>query len=385
MEPAASSGMSGIRGTQRPRSLCDSKLLSVTPHGLHHHHSVQQQSSGDQQQQQQLVVKRPPPPLPLSPPRAEPSKYRGSWPSMIYYGGGHDQLQQDADAFVRLEQQKRAPSMAGLMNTTVPQRLVVRPPSLRNSGPRHTPTRNSLRHSRMICLSQQQQGKVPRKYLPPVIHHYRMGSTLVVIQVLLGSVLLALGFHLLHWSPQLNIRDIPHWSGIPVMLSGIFGLFLLCCCRKQYPGMRGGCCVFVVRVQYIICNACLAMLATAACVCACVFASVHVSQLVTMECQSPTVNATLLVGTAEFQLNSTCLCIGGERQDEVFTYDPLSCSEVLQVLPIYLTASAVTNGLAVLVSSWYIVLLWSNRFAYTYAGLKLSEFNANTAMPSLYQ
>lgn len=161
MEPAASSvagGMSGIRGTQRPRSLCDSKLLSVTPHGLHHHHSVQQQSSGDQQQQQQ-VVKRPPPPLPLSPPRAEPSKYRGSWPSMIYYGGGHDQLQQDADAFVRLEQQKRAPSMAGLMNTTVPQRLVVRPPSLRNSGPRHTPTRNSLRHSRMICLSQQQQGK----------------------------------------------------------------------------------------------------------------------------------------------------------------------------------------------------------------------------------
>jgi hypothetical protein len=159
MEPAASSGMSGIRGTQRPRSLCDSKLLSVTPHGLHHHHSVQQQSSGDQQQQQQLVVKRPPPPLPLSPPRAEPTKYRGSWPSMIYYGGGHDQLQQDADAFVRLEQQKRAPSMAGLMNTTVPQRLVVRPPSLRNSGPRHTPTRNSLRHSRMICLSQQQQGK----------------------------------------------------------------------------------------------------------------------------------------------------------------------------------------------------------------------------------
>jgi hypothetical protein len=73
---------------------------------------------------------------------------------MIYYGGGNDQLQQDADAFVRLEQQKRAPSMAGLMNTTVPQRLVVRP-SLR-TGPRHTPTRNSLRHSRMICLSQQQ-------------------------------------------------------------------------------------------------------------------------------------------------------------------------------------------------------------------------------------
>lgn len=124
------------------------------------------------------------------------------------------------------------------------------------------------------------------------------------------------------------------------------------------------------------------MVATAACVCACVFASVHVSQLMVMECQSPTVNATLTGSTG---LNSTCLCISGERRDEVFTYDPLSCSDVLELLPIYLSTSAVTNGLAVLVSSWYIVLLWSNRFAYTYAGLKLSEFNANAAMPSLYQ
>lgn len=126
------------------------------------------------------------------------------------------------------------------------------------------------------------------------------------------------------------------------------------------------------------------MAATAACVCACVFASVHVSQLLAMECQPPAVNATL-EWTTESQINSTCLCIGGERQDEIFTYDPLSCSEVLEILPIYLLSSAVTNGLACLVSSWYIVLLWSNRFAYTYAGLKLSEYNANAAMPSLYQ
>ena len=135
-----------------------------------------------------------------------------------------------------------------------------------------------------------------------------------------------------------------------------------------------------------ICNACLAMVATAACVCACVFASVHVSQLLAMECQSPAVNASNLSWTTDARLNSTCLCIGGERKNEVFTYDPLSCSEVLEVLPIYLLTSAVTNGLAILVSSWYIVLLWSNRCAYTYAGLKLSECNANNAaMPSLYQ
>merc|ERR550534_2157222 len=51
---------------------------------------------------------------------------------------------------------EKAPSMAGLVNTTVPQRLVNRP--VRGH---HTPTRNSLRHSRMICLSQQGKGTDP--------------------------------------------------------------------------------------------------------------------------------------------------------------------------------------------------------------------------------
>lgn len=134
-----------------------------------------------------------------------------------------------------------------------------------------------------------------------------------------------------------------------------------------------------------ICNAFLAIVSTAACVCACVFASVHVSQLLAMKCQPPAVNATLVEWTNESQMNSTCLCVGGEGQNEIYTYDPLSCSEVLGILPIYLTTSAVTNGIASVVSSCYIILLWSNRFAYTYAGLKLSEYNANAPMPTLYQ
>lgn len=147
METPAASGVTGIRATQRPRSLCDSKLLSVNPHGLHQHH-IHQPPQLPIRYLGQLVAKRPPPPLP---PSRDPSKYRGSWPNMIYYGNG----QQDATTFVKLDQQQKAPSMAGLMNTTVPQRLVTRP------GPRggqHTPTRHSLRHSRMICLSQQGKG-----------------------------------------------------------------------------------------------------------------------------------------------------------------------------------------------------------------------------------
>ena len=39
---------------------------------------------------------------------------------------------------------------------------------------------------------------------------------------------------------------------LQLMISGFFGIFLICCCRKPYPGMRRSCCVFAVRVQYIV-------------------------------------------------------------------------------------------------------------------------------------
>lgn len=48
----------------------------------------------------------------------------------------------------------RTPSQANNLCTTVPQNLVVQ-----NLGGRHTPTRSSLRHSRMIVLSKNGKGK----------------------------------------------------------------------------------------------------------------------------------------------------------------------------------------------------------------------------------
>ncbi|KAG0718099.1 hypothetical protein GWK47_053158 [Chionoecetes opilio] len=49
---------------------------------------------------------------------------------------------------LRQQQLVRTPSQANNLCTTVPQSLVVQ-----NLGGRHTPTRSSLRHSRMIVLS----------------------------------------------------------------------------------------------------------------------------------------------------------------------------------------------------------------------------------------
>lgn len=124
------------------------------------------------------------------------------------------------------------------------------------------------------------------------------------------------------------------------------------------------------------------MMATAACVCASVFASVHVSHLSTMDCQSPAENATFKWIVDEEHFNSTCLCAAADDSEAYYTYDPLSCYDVLRLLPVYLSTSAVINALACLVTCWYIILLWSNRFAYTYAGLRTSERKAGAAVVS---
>ena len=49
-----------------------------------------------------------------------------------------------------------------------------------------------------------------------MIHHHRLGTALVLIQLLLGALLLALALSFLLWSPPLYIRDVPHWSAVSV-------------------------------------------------------------------------------------------------------------------------------------------------------------------------
>ena len=141
------------RAIPRPRSLCDNKLLSV--HQVNGHVTdrppVPPHRNGQPPQR--------PPPVPTRPPRSVemPTKFRGSWP----YAMTPTWNTADPDLTPYpppLSSADKAPSMAGLLNTTVPQRLVVTRPI---RGGQHTPTRHSLRHSRMISLSQQGRGQPP--------------------------------------------------------------------------------------------------------------------------------------------------------------------------------------------------------------------------------
>ncbi|XP_023289706.1 uncharacterized protein LOC105699130 isoform X2 [Orussus abietinus] len=246
----------------------------------------------------------------------------------------------------RLEKEKerelgRAPSMANCLSTTVPVNLAAS-----QIAGRHTPTRNSLRHSRMIVMHR----TVPRKSQPPLLRHRRLARSLAALQTILGVAITSLSLWLLLWAPNLPVTDNPYWSGMPLLLSGSFGICLLCCFKKEYPGMSPGFCLTTTKVISVF----LASLASIACFVACIASALHLARLTGLECIPARV------------LNATCACrVKNETMDStsepVLRYVDLNCPEVESILTILLIFSASSNGLGAIVAGWYCYLHWSTR------------------------
>ncbi|XP_014252299.1 uncharacterized protein LOC106668249 isoform X2 [Cimex lectularius] len=207
------------------------------------------------------------------------------------------------------------PSQAAAMVTTVPQNIVA--PKIEG---RHAPTRSSLRHSRMIVLTK--QGKVPKKYLPYVVRRHKLATSLLILQLLMGIAISTLAGWLLLWAPNLHIRDIPYWSGLPVIS--------------------------------VICS----LIAAIVSIMAAGFAIVHLVKLYRMVCEPANV------------LNASCIC---RSSTQVMFYLDLNCLEVWNILSILLIASTATNAIAGVLSSWYVLLHWSSRTLYTYSQVRTNE------------
>ncbi|XP_011629556.1 uncharacterized protein LOC105422035 isoform X2 [Pogonomyrmex barbatus] len=237
----------------------------------------------------------------------------------------------------------RTPSMANCLATTVPVNLAAS-----QIAGRHTPTRNSLRHSRMIVMHR--TGHRPEKFLPPLIYHRRLARCLAAFQTILGIAVTSLSLWLLLWAPHLPVVDNPYWSGMPLLMSGCFGICLLYCFKKEYPDLNPGFCLSATKLVSVF----LAILATIACVSACIFSAMHLSRLMRLECTPARV------------LNATCVCRPrGEPSDSlegVVRYMDLNCPEVENILTILLIFSCTCNGLGALVAGWYSYLHWSTRY-----------------------
>ncbi|XP_054013197.1 uncharacterized protein LOC128895018 [Hylaeus anthracinus] len=236
----------------------------------------------------------------------------------------------------------RAPSMANCLSTTVPVNLAAS-----QIAGRHTPTRNSLRHSRMIVLHR--SGHRPQKFLPPLVYHGRLGRCLAALQTILGVAVTSLSLWLLLWAPHLPVADNPYWSGMPLLLSGCFGICLLCCFKKEYPGMSPGFCLSSTKLLSLF----LATLATVTCSIACVFSAMHLLRLMQLECNAARLES------------ETCVCrpptVPSNSTESAVRYVDLNCPEVESILTMLLIFSCTCNAVGAFLAGWYTYLHWSTR------------------------
>ncbi|XP_052123646.1 uncharacterized protein LOC113209737 isoform X2 [Frankliniella occidentalis] len=258
----------------------------------------------------------------------------------------------------QLTERARTPSQANCLSTTVPQNIAPH-----GFASRHAPTRSSLRHSRMIVLTR--DGRVPRKYQPGVLHSRRLGTALAALVSLLGALVTAVAVWLLLWAPHLPSRDVPVYSGPPLLFAGLVGLVLLGCCRKDYPGRPFSCCLFSLKVVSVA----VAGLSALAALCASAFAMLHVVSLWGSACQP-----------AKQVANATCTCEPAYKDPDRswaiwagtsrHVYPDLSCPEVESLLSVLLTGSGAANLVGGLLAGWYVLLHWRSRYTDVYAKVR---------------
>lgn len=127
------------------------------------------------------------------------------------------------------------PSEAVYMTTTVPQNFTKNTNTLIG---RHKPTRNSLRHSRMLVANKTVPQRYPRGNSLN-LRHVRLSKVLMVLQILVGLALSLIGLAITIWSPSTHTKDNPYWSGIVLILCGTMFLLLFEFKRGRHMSTKG--------------------------------------------------------------------------------------------------------------------------------------------------
>ncbi|KAM8718756.1 hypothetical protein ACLKA7_001464 [Drosophila subpalustris] len=116
---------------------------------------------------------------------------------------------------------EQQPSQAVYMSTTVPQNMK----GIKIAG-RHTPTRNSLRHSRMIVVNNKSQHSVQETYSTDHRNLY-FPCQLLILQLIIGLLIAGLALWILILIPNASILINPYLSGLSLLLVSVAGLILL--------------------------------------------------------------------------------------------------------------------------------------------------------------
>ncbi|EDW29908.1 GL15886 [Drosophila persimilis] len=104
---------------------------------------------------------------------------------------------------------------------TVPQNMK----GMKIAG-RHTPTRNSLRHSRMIVVNHKNHDSLQAAYSKH-IRNLNISRQLLIMQLAVGLLIVGLAIWILLLAPNASILINPYLSGLSLLLASIAGLILL--------------------------------------------------------------------------------------------------------------------------------------------------------------
>ncbi|XP_076272997.1 uncharacterized protein LOC143204300 [Rhynchophorus ferrugineus] len=243
------------------------------------------------------------------------------------------------------------PTQLVCLNTTVPQNIAAK-----SLGDKHAPTRNSLRHSRMIVMNR--HGRVPRKYLPLIIRNYKLVKALKVFTIILGMFMSVLSAWFVLWTPTLTSAYYPYWSAIPVFLSGVMGCVFLGFCPRPYPGRKLGIHYHISKFASIL-TACISAM-TAAMVL--LMAILHLFYIYNAACvPHDKFNATCVCSTASNSTHS-----GGDDSDGTYHYQDLTCADLHVTMMPMLISSCSLNLLAVILETIYLYVHWTSARRYVY-------------------
>ncbi len=110
-------------------------------------------------------------------------------------------------------------------------------------------------------------------------------------------------------------------------------------------------------------------MAALSCLCALVFASIHVYGIETAECKLEDGSDTCECHIADSSMD--LIDIGGQP----YRYESLDCSSVTGILVIALIGSAVANAFGVVISLYYVFLHKTGTFSHKYSQVPASDYS----------
>ncbi|XP_055915472.1 putative uncharacterized protein DDB_G0277255 [Eupeodes corollae] len=294
------------------------------------------------------------------------SKLKDSPNSVQYSTIQHKPISSEMDFSISSQ-----PSQAVYMATTVPQNIK----GSKIAG-RHTPTRNSLRHSRMLVVNKNYNGPpIPN---PMEFRFPRMTRILLILEVIIGILITFLGVWILLLAPHTDIQDNPYWSGLALLFSGMLGLILIRYKRIKRHKLRENCFTFIKFDSYV-----LAILATLLCAIAFCCAAIHIIRLQADDTKCVSSDILLEHGACQCTFNTNSIPVTNgtlldlnPAPDSSYSvvYRELSCSEVRGVWMSILNFSLVLNCIGFLLAIIYLILLFFFRYREVYTSVQTSVF-----------